>query len=51
MNPSLTRKAGRPVPPDKGSFPLDHEGKSKITQIYVLYSIVLVHLKVNAKNT
>ena len=29
MNPSLTRKAGRPVPPDKGSFPLDHEGKNK----------------------
>ena len=46
MNSSAGRKTLRPKPPDKGSFPLDHEGEEKssaaiaiVSMEYTIYAI------------
>lgn len=41
MNATLGRKTSRPTPPDKGSFPLDHEGENNNRVLFILAGTLL----------
>ena len=43
MNATISRRNARPKPPDKGSFPLDHEGiKISVLSVFYCFGALLV---------